>query len=256
MLSMNHNQKEKPWIYDYKELLDFNKIFDVLPDDLTFNGMLTTKSLNAISRFILLIGVISYIRRPNFRIILLTMIVLFIIVQLFSYTKDIRQHFEGGYKMLNGNSSKNILEQLNEEDDRTLYDVSLNNPYNNPNPYSNCQDTLSEKSAMDSQVFGVGSRKIMNIGNVLRNDKPSDTELMLFQQGLIGEREPFGDLTVSSDDIDVLKRQQINSTFRQFYTMPVNDCVNNQKDFAISLFGDPEKPIFKQKVYTTNLRNN
>lgn len=227
---------EKPWTNDISQLFDLDKILNIIPREFSIDGMMKAESFNAVSRFIILLGVLLYIRTSDLRIMFITMIVLFVFVQLFSYRDEIRTQVKKiiPQEMMSTPDKKETLKDL----------VSLNNPFNNPNPYTRCKGMPPE--GIDFDNLSIGSRKIND--SLLPNERPSPQELMEFQKQLMHINDnPFKELKGNSESINVLKNQNINAMFRQFYTLPVNDCVNNQNEFAKSLYGDPSKEVFKQK---------
>tara|TARA_Y100000389_G_C17465292_1_gene524928 strand:- start:1656 stop:2429 length:774 start_codon:yes stop_codon:yes gene_type:complete len=246
---------ENAWIIDPLELIDSNKILDVFPaEGLSLEGPYANNTLNSLTRFFiyygLFVGVFTGKYKTSFTNTLLAMLFMAIIYLFFNRRRMYYGPSTQPVLTRSMGSSAKSTQPRNMDINKTntigstidntpidQFNSSLNNPYSNPLIYSNCNTSF--KNNLNPNL-GIGQRSLVNgvIGK-----KPSEHSLMTFQKGVVG-------ITNNIDPRDtnrqILEKQQINNQFRQFFTLPVNGCVNDQKSFAQSLYGNPGEKTFKQ----------
>ena len=210
---------EKKWISDISQLFDLRKVLDILPDDFNISTLSSNKSFNELSRFIILVGIFSYIRCKDQNIILYTIIFLMFFIMI---------HSQCGIATSKKSSPETIATTNNF--------LNINNPFNNRTPYTDCGNKRS--------IEDIG---LNNSNPILRSTNPSSDEIMMFQKSFQHNDNSYENISEISPEIKHLQEQKINGMFRQFLSLPGNDCVENQTNFAEILYGKPDDLIYKQK---------
>jgi len=265
---------ETAWIINPFELIDTTKLLDIFPvNPWTFTGHSANHTLNSLTRFFIyygiLVGVLTGKYRKSMTNTALVVIILVIIYLYFNRNnmnhtfRDIdiaeQSRARNGPLMLNRfpaavTTPKGVAANLNMQKEthnnisgHTINNVSpsefnsvMNNPYMNPLIYSNC-NTPSKDTLESNFQQNMGQRPLVN--GVL-GEKPNESSLLALQMGMLDKSDVNLDMFDSNRQF--LEKQQVNSLFRQFYTLPVNGCINDQQSFAESLYGNPNQKIFKQ----------
>ena len=263
---------ESAWIINPFELINENKTLDIFPSNLSFTGSDANQTLNSLTRFFIYYGLlIGMCTRKYKNSMTNTLIVISILVIIYLYFNKNSREKDHRY-IQNGRSESQMTAPMKFKENQTAtptpivnnfnthksefarseatapsainqvpeteFNSVLNNPFMNPLIYSNCNTPFKMTLSPDGDI---GQRPLVN--NVM-GEKPNENSLFSFEMGMLGETENIQ--RTQGSNRNILEKQQINGKFRQFYTLPVNGCINDQKSFAESLYGNPDDKIFKQ----------
>lgn len=228
---MINKTDEEKWINNPYEILDISKILNIIPDDYDKNTLSQNKSFNEISRFIILVGIFSYIRCDDKNILIYTLIAISIFIMLHSQIQI--------------STSNNVLITKDISEDNEIDNmININNPFNNRTPYTKCSGNIDD-------IIPTNNIGLQNKNIILRPKNPSKDEIMRFQKSLLNENEYYSSIEHLSQEAKFMQEQKVNGVFRQFMSLSGNDCIDNQQQFAEILYGNPQDLIYKQK----NLEN-
>ena len=205
---MNNTSNEDFWINNFSELFDNNKFLNFVPID----GMSLNSKLNSLMRLSIYLCIILFIYNKNY----LNIYIIFI-MGLFTY-------FLHNYYDSDENYSNN--------DEKKIYMSDILKDFNMPNEniYFNKNNEKKIKCIKPSI-----QNPFMN--RLLYDKYPDVKNCSIFDKNIDNKIEDYFNNNLYKDVGDIFNT---NNSRRQYYTTPITNKPNDQKDFANWLYNTPE----------------